>query len=203
MPYNIFESMGFIGAMILIAGLISVFFFIDRLYYLNKISLDVPNFVDGIFNLLKTKKINEALTLCEEIESPITSIIRICILHKDNTIYNMEIKISSIASLEINCLLKRLDLLKFLCLISSSLGLIGSLISILSNFDRILQNNLRLDPQTLLSFYSYAVNTTIFGVSISLIIYTFYLILHYRINTIITEMEWTAHKMCVYFVENR
>lgn len=200
---NILESLGFIGAMIVFIAIISSFFFIERLYYINMISINVPNFVDGIINLLKNCKRNEALTLCEETESPITSIVRTCLMHRNDKIQNIEIKISGIATLEINILNKRLDLLKYLCFASSAFGLMGTLLSILDNFDEILHNNLRLDPILIASFFSYALNTTILGLFISIIIFTFHTYLTHKIKLMIHEMEWSSHKLIDYFIENK
>ena len=200
--YSILESLGFIGAIIMIVCLISLFIFIERLSYINKVTIDTVSFVEGILNLLKSDKRNEALTLCEETTGPIASISRNFLMHDDKTDKNIEFKMSSLASIEIRVLSKRLDLLKFLSFISSSIGLIGTLLSVYKNFDILVKNNTVLDPHILLTFFTYAINTSIFGFLVAILIFIFYSYLSYRIKFIIYDMEWSAYKFTEFIAYN-
>ena len=193
---NIFDSLGIVSIIIGSIALLSIFFFIERLTYINKITLDTAGFVDGIINLLKNNKRNEALTLCEETLGPIASIIRTCILCENNTIKNIETKISALSTLDINTISKRLDLLKYLGFSSSCFGLIGTLVSISNNFDNLINNNLILEPKVLLAFFTYSINTTIFGFFTAFIVFIMHTFLAYKIKLLIFDMQWSTHKVC-------
>jgi len=200
--YSILESLGFVGAIITILGLIAVFLFIERLSYINKITIDTVSFVEGILNLLKFDKRNEALTLCEETTGPIASITRTYIMHDEKSDNNIELQISSLSSIEIRVLSKSLDLLKFLSFLSSCVGLVGTLLSVYKNFDILVKNNSVLDPHILLTFFTYAVNTSIFGFLVAILIFIFYTYLRYRIKLIIYDMEWSAYKFAEFITYN-
>jgi len=199
MNQNIFDSLGFIGLLIFIIFILCLIIFVERLSYVNKIAIDSAGFVEGIINLLKLNKKIEAITLCEETESPISSIIKTCLLHNVDTKIKIENSISTVASLETNLLSKRLWLLKFLSLFSILLGLMGTFISITNHFDNFIHKKMALDPTTLLSFLTYALNTTILGLFISILTFCAYSYIQFRIKYIIHDMEWSAHKIHEYY----
>jgi len=201
MYQNIYDSLGLIGIVIIIISFLSFYIFIERLSHFNKVSINAPSFVEGILNLLKSNKHNEAVTLCEETEGPVSTIIRSSLLQHNDNILRINNSISTVASLEIYSITKRMLLLKYIAVISSLLGLMGTLLSIVNNFDNALQANIPLDPSILISYYSYAIHTTILGFVVSIISFLLFTYLNYRILNIIYDMEWVAHKMNEFFID--
>jgi len=200
MYQTIFESLGFIGLLIVFLLLLSLFFFIQRLSLINAISIDSANFVDGILNLLNSNKRIEAITLCEETQGPVSSMIRSTLLHNIKDINKIENSFNTVASLEISILNKRIEILKYLAICSTMLGLLGTLISIVENLDIVISSNVALNPMILLTFFTYAINTSILGVLVSIVIFFIFTYLQYRIKIIISDMEWSAHKIHHFFI---
>ena len=196
---NIFESLGIIGILIVIVFLLAIFLFLERLSFINLISINASSFIDGILNLLNSNKELEVITLCEESTSPISTIIRSCLLHKNDNILNIEQSINALASLEITNLNKRIYIFNYLSILPSLLGLLGTLLSIYNHLNILIIKDVVLDPNLLISFFLYSINSTILGCFVTIIVFSLSSYLKYRVSIITNDMQWCTHKIFDYY----
>ncbi|MBN2233695.1 MAG: MotA/TolQ/ExbB proton channel family protein, partial [Opitutales bacterium] len=64
-------------------SIVGFILFTERLFYLHKGHISSSSFVDGITNLIRKRRLVEALTVCEESPGPIPNIIKAALLSHD------------------------------------------------------------------------------------------------------------------------
>ena len=167
---------------------ITVFF--ERTTFFQKVQINASDFIDGIINLLKKNRFLEALTLCEETRGPVAALVRAALLHRNSSKQEIQEAIQSVAMLEIPTLAKRQRLLGTVAGLSPMLGLLGSVLACLDSLQRL---GSRVTTVNLNADFSSALLTTALGLSIAMLAYCGKEFLRSRVDSIIRDMEWSAH----------
>ena len=61
---------------ILVAGVIGFFAFIERSLHLHRARIPYDDFLAGIFNILKRDNVDEALSICRETPGPVSQLVK-------------------------------------------------------------------------------------------------------------------------------
>ena len=192
---NIFETAGLLSWPLLGLGAMAITIFLERVIYVQKTQIKASEFLDGIINLLKSSRLLEALTLCEETRGPVAAIIRSALLqHKSQ---NQEIRdvIHTVAILEIPSLEKRQGLLGVIAGLSPLLGLLGTVLACLEALQRLGQQERAANSVDFASDLSTAFVTTVIGLVIAIVAYCAREFLRSRTDSIVRDMEWAANEI--------
>ena len=195
---NIFEAAGQLSWPLLCLGVLAITIFLERVIFLQKTQINSGEFLDGILNLLKRNRYLEALTLCEETQGSIPSIIRAALLHRKSKNYEIQDAIHTVALLEIPSLEKRLGLLTVISGLSPLFGLLGTALACLESLQRLGQHERTANSVDFASDLSTALITTVFGLVIALAAYCGKEFLRSRMDSIVRDMEWAAHQIFRY-----
>ncbi|MFP6893146.1 MAG: MotA/TolQ/ExbB proton channel family protein [Opitutales bacterium] len=187
---NIFDVAGPVAWPLLGMAVFGITVFFERTTFFQKVQINASDFLDGIINLLKKNRALEALTLCEETRGPVAALVRAALLHRNSSKQEIQEAIQSVAMLEIPTLAKRQRLLGTVAGLSPMLGLLGSVLACLDSLQRLGSpaTTVNLNPD-----FSSALLTTAFGLSIAMLAYCGKEFLRSRVDSIIRDMEWSAH----------
>jgi biopolymer transport protein ExbB len=187
---NIFDVAGPVAWPLPGMAVFGITVFFERTTFFQKIQINASDFLDGIINLLKKNRSLEALTLCEETRGPVAALVRAALLHRNSSKQEIQEAIQSVAMLEIPTLAKRQRLLGTVAGLSPMLGLLGSVLACLDSLQRLESQatTVNLNPD-----FSSALLTTAFGLSIGMLAYCGKEFLRSRVDSIIRDMEWSAH----------
>ena len=187
---NIFDVAGPVAWPLLGMAVFGITVFFERTTFFQKVQINASDFLDGIINLLKKNRSLEALTLCEETRGPVAALVRAALLHRNSSKQEIQEAIQSVAMLEIPTLAKRQRLLGTVAGLSPMLGLLGSVLACLDSLQRLGSQaaTVNLNPD-----FSSALLTTALGLSIAMLAYCGKEFLRSRVDSIIRDMEWSAH----------
>ena len=187
---NIFDVAGPVAWPLLGMAVFGITVFFERTTFFQKVQINASDFLDGIINLLKKNRALEALTLCEETRGPVAALVRAALLHRNSSKQEIQEAIQAVAMLEIPTLAKRQRLLGTVAGLSPMLGLLGSVLACLDSLQRLGSpaTTVNLNPD-----FSSALLTTAFGLPIAMLAYCGKEFLRSRVDSIIRDMEWSAH----------
>ena len=187
---NLFDLAGPVTWPLLGMAVFGFLVFFERTTFFQKVQINASDFLDGIINLLKKNRFLEALTLCEETRGPVSALVRAALLQRNSSKQEMQEAIQSVAMLEIPTLAKRQRLLGTVAGLSPMLGLLGSVLACLDSVQRLGSSatSVNFNPD-----FSSALLNTALGLSIGMLAYCGKEFLRSRVDSIIRDMEWSAH----------
>ena len=174
---------------IMLAFLIAIIIIIERLLYLNGIAKDEATSLQTINNALRHGKIQEALKICNDTDSPASNIMKAGIINRDRPEPAIKEAILSAASLEIPKLERFLSALGTIAHIAPLLGLLGTVTGNIKAFDVLGQFGAGSDPKELAKGIAEALLTTAAGIIVAVPALIFYNYFVARVNHIILRLE--------------
>lgn len=192
---SILEQGGIVIYPILLLGIVSIILAMERILYIRKGQIKGKDFIEGIKNLLRKKRLMEALTICEEHSGPIVNILKSILLNTNRSKDQVIEAIQTTAQIEITLLERRLPILALIVNIAPTIGLLGSFLSVYTAFSHGQQNGPYLNSSDFSGILASALLSTIAGILVGLIAQIFYSFLTAKIRSMIEDMEWTAHNL--------
>ena len=116
---------------LLFISLLGLVLFIERLLFLHKGQIGTQDFLSGIKNLVRKKRLVEALTLCEDTPGPMARVMKSALLNYGESRETIRSAIQSAAIVEIPILERRIGTIAALAKVAPLLGFLGTLIAAL------------------------------------------------------------------------
>jgi len=180
---------GVILIIIMATFLVGIIIIIERMLYLRGITRDEQISIDRINNSLRVGKVQEALAICDESDSPASNIMRAGIMNRDRSESTIKEAILSAASLEIPKLERFLSALGTIAHIAPLLGLLGTVTGNIKAFDVLSAAGTNAAPEELAKGIAEALLTTAAGIIVAVPTVIFYNYLVNRVNHIILRLE--------------
>jgi biopolymer transport protein ExbB len=187
--FRIIEMGGPLMYPILLCSIIFLAILIERLYHFRRAEIDTKEFIAGIRNILKKKKIAEAISICDETPGPVAHIVKAGILKHDRPKEEIKETIDDVGLHEIPRLEKNLNVLATVAHISPLLGLLGTVLGMISAFQKIQSESGRVNAADLAGGIWEALITTAAGLSVAIPAYVAYNYLVSRVNSLVLDME--------------
>ena len=187
---------------ILLLSIIAGAIILERLLYFRKIRVDEEKFIGRLKSAIEKKHYEEALSICDNNESPLSSLMKVGIEHRRYGKREIKDSIMSAANLEIPRLERYLTSLGTIAHISPLLGLLGTVtgnikaFGVLGNFGSV------SDPSLLATGISEALITTAAGIIVSIPAIAFYNYLVSKVNHIIISLENRVNDMVLLLGED-
>ncbi len=181
--------------LILLCSIIALGVIIERLYHLNRATIDTQRFMDSIINVIKRNKIVEAIEMCNKTPGPIAHIIKAAILKHDRSKPEIKEAVEEAGQLEIPRLEKNLGVLATIAHIAPLLGLLGTVMGMIGSFQVIQKNALSMmpvNPGDLAGGIWQSLLTTTTGLAVAIPTYVAYNYLVSRVETLVHDMETSA-----------
>lgn len=180
---------------LLVLSLIGFLLFVERTFYLHKGQIKTEAYLLGIKNLLKKRRLTEALTVCEETPGPVPKIIKAALLNYDQTEERMRGAIQSAALVEIPNLERRIGSVGAIARLAPLLGLLGTVLGLLSAFDELESAGAYATQGLIAGGIRAALITTATGLTLAAIAYAAHHFLLGRVRTLVNDMEWVANDL--------
>lgn len=185
------------GGIIVMVGFISIYFIAERIKVLYfDFGMDVKEFTQRTQALIVSKKLDEAVVLCSQLEKkPLARAFK-TILEKadrdDETIFQAH---DNAMSEIIPLYTKRLHYLSMLANVATMIGLLGTISGLITSFKAVAKADAALKQQLLSSGIAESLNTTLLGLVVAIPAMVFFSILMGRQNQLIEETTEKCGKL--------
>ena len=176
---------------LLFVSLLGFVLFIERSLYLHKGQIGTEDFLSGIKNLVRKKRLVEALTLCEDTPGPMARIVKSALLHYGESRESIRSAIQSAAIVEIPTLERRIGTIAALARVAPLLGFLGTLIAALQALYSL--ESFNGDSGVLSRLLAEALVTSASGLAISVMAMLAYHFLSGRVRALVHDFEWVGH----------
>jgi len=176
-------------------SLLGCVFFLERALFLHKGQIRTTEFIEGIKNLARKRRILEALTVCEETPGPVAAVVKAALRHYQEDEARLRNAIQAMALVEIPTLERRLGTIAVIAKIAPLLGLLGTVLSLLKGFQRMENGSSYADAADFSDIITSALVTTASGLAIAVLAYLAYHFLHGRVRALVHDMEWVGNEM--------
>lgn len=204
MPYlqQLLNDGGPIAYVLLGCLLLATILFLDRFFNCHRARIDTREFLRGLFNILKSDKVVEAIAICDSTPGPVSAILRAAICHCDQGESKVRQAVDEAAMTEIPRLERNTRLLAAIGQIAPVLGLLGTLISLMNIFSKMQGQGHFVETIQLAEHVRSALICSAMGLIVALAVQLFYFILAEQISKIVLDMEKSANEM-IYFLTAR
>jgi biopolymer transport protein ExbB len=176
---------------LLFISLLGFVLFIERSLFLHKGQIGTQDFLSGIKNLVRKKRLVEALTLCEDTPGPMARIMKSALLNYGKSRETIRSAIQSAAIVEIPTLERRIGTIAALARVAPLLGFLGTLIAALQAL--YLLESFNGDSGVLGRLLAEALITSASGLAISVMAMLAYHFLSGRVRALVHDFEWVGH----------
>lgn len=188
---------GFMGWVLVITGVVSATLVAERAraLYLS-FGMDADQFMNKIQNLILSKKIDEAIVVCNQMDKkPLAKAFK-TILEKadrdDETIFQSH----DIAMSEaVPMYTRRLHYLSMLANVATQLGLLGTIHGLILSFQAVAQADPATKQQLLANGISVSLYTTALGLAVAIPVMVFYSFLFSRQNELLEQLQEKCGKL--------
>ena len=176
---------------LLFISLLGFVLFIERSLFLHKGQIGTQDFLSGIKNLVRKKRLVEALTLCEDTPGPMARIMKSALLNYGKSRDTIRSAIQSAAIVEIPTLERRIGTIAALARVAPLLGFLGTIIAALQAL--YLLDSFNGDSGVLSRLLAEALITSASGLAISVMAMLAYHFLFGRVRALVHDFEWVGH----------
>ncbi|MFH0790447.1 MAG: MotA/TolQ/ExbB proton channel family protein [Candidatus Omnitrophota bacterium] len=202
--WQVFLAGGPVMWPILLCSIFALALILEKFWYMQKIRIDMQDFLNKILDKMKHHQVKEALEICDRIKSPISNILKAGILKYDRPRAQIKEAIEDASLHEIPKLEKNLTALATIAHISPLLGLLGTVTGMVRCFQTIQAKATSFHPVSpgdLAGGIWEALLTTVAGLIVAIPAFVVYNYLVSRINNFILEMEKAATELVNFLTE--
>ncbi len=179
---------------IIICSILSLAIFFEKIRSLRRKRIMPLEFLNDIEKLLKKQNVSEALRLCADNSSSISSIFSAGIKNYGKRREVIKERIEEVGRREALNLERYVDALATISSISTLLGLLGTIAGMIKIFSVISLQSV-VNPSSLAGGISEALYTTAAGLTVAIPTLVFYRYLSSKSNSLIVEMEECSAQM--------
>lgn len=198
MTYSLFEMAtkgGWIMIILLILSLIAIYIFGKKLWIITKASKIDRYFMNDIQDLLKDGKIQGALELCAQYESPVARMTEKGLAHRDKGRVEVQAAMENVGNAEIANIEKGLNSLASIAGGAPMLGFLGTVTGMVKAFFNMANSGNNVDISQLSGGIYEAMVTTVGGLIVGIIAYFAYNYLVGRVNALTATMDTATMDM--------
>lgn len=178
---------------LLLVSLLGFVFFVERAIFLHKGQIGMEDFLGGIKNLVRKKRLVEALTLCEDTPGPMARIVKSALLHMGESRESIHSAIQSAAVVELPALERRIGSIAAIARIAPLLGFLGTLVAAVKALQQLEAANADSGEFSLL--LAQALITSATGLGIAIMAAMAHHFLTGRVRSLVNDLEWVGHSV--------
>lgn len=188
---------------LLICSISAAVLFLERVFHLHRAQIKQDDFLNGIYTIVNRGNTAEAVSICDQTPGPVAHIVRIGLLHSDESPGELKQTINKAGLGEIPRLEKNLGGLLTVAQIAPLLGLLGTVIGLVQVFV-VMETHAPLAQIGDLSQGIWqALITTAVGLAVSIPAFVGYNFLLSRVESITLSMEYAAEDIYRFLVYDR
>jgi biopolymer transport protein ExbB len=193
------NSGGAVMWLILVCGFIALVIFLERFFHLHRAQIKIDDFLNGIIINLTRGNDLEAISICDQTPGPAAHLVRTALLHRNDSKDEMIKAVQQAGIREIPRLERHTNLLITLAQVLPMLGLLGTVLGLLSILTAMQTGSPLAEIGTLTGGLWKALLTTAAGLITGIPAYAGYHFLISRVESIALDMEQTAGEI-IYFL---
>lgn len=183
---------GWIIAILAVFSIIAVYIFIERFSIINRASNEDRNFMNNIKDFIHNGRIDSALSLCRNNNSPIARMIEKGLSRIGRPLNDINTAIENVGKLEVSRLEKNTAGLATIAGAAPMLGFLGTVIGMIRAFYDMSMAGNNIDIALLSGGIYQAMITTVAGLIVGIIAYICYNILVARVEKLVYKLEARA-----------
>lgn len=175
----------------------AVFTFFERFFDLRRAQVDYEDFLKGVTNVLDRGRADEALSICEDVGAPVSSVVATAIRHRRGSARVLREAVDSQGRAEVGRLDRRLAVLAVIAQVAPAIGLFGTVIGFIravraANAGELVSRVALMDG-TMDALVSAAA-----GLAVAILASVTYSFLRVRLDRIVVELEAAASQIVGY-----
>jgi biopolymer transport protein ExbB len=183
---------------LLFVSLLGFVLFVERALFLHKGHVGIEDFIGGIKNLVRKKRLVEALTLCEDTPGPMARIVKSGLLHYGESRESVRAALQSAAIVEVPVLERRIGTIAAIARVAPLLGFLGTLIAAIQALYYLEASN--ADSGRFSELLAQALITSAVGLAIAVMAALAHHFLHGRVRALVHDIEWVGHNLHQFLV---
>jgi biopolymer transport protein ExbB len=187
--YSIIQLGGPIMWFLLVASIIAIGVFVERLFFFRRCTMNLDHFFAGLFRLLQEKRFDEALERCDEGYGPAVQVVKAAIKHRHLPKSELKEFAQEVGQLQVPRLESHITILSTIAYVAPLLGLLGTVTGMIKTFMQIHEAAGTAPVSELASGIWEALIATAGGLTIGIPCYVAYNFLAARVNWIIRDVE--------------
>lgn len=180
---------------LLFIGLFGSFIVVERTFFLHKTQIRTNDFLEGIKNSLRKRRLVEAVTVCEETPGPVPRIIKAALLSYGENADQVRAAVQSAAIVEIPTLERRVGSIAALGKIAPLIGLIGTVVGLYKTLTGIDAEGGYTTQGVVSGGFAEALICTIVGLVIAAMAALTHHFLSGRVRALVHDMEFAGHEI--------
>ena len=193
MQHNFILQGGPVMYPLLVVSLFGFVIFIERTLFLHKGQIGTQDFIGGIKNLVRKKRLVEALALCEDTPGPLARIVKSALLNYDQSADAIRSAIQGAAIIEIPLLERRIGAIATIARVAPMLGFLGTLIAALQALYVLEAAN--SDSGEFSRLLAEALITSASGLAVAVMAVLAHHFLQGRVRALVHDFEWVGHQI--------
>lgn len=199
---GLFEQGGPIMWLLLLLSIIALVLFMERALFLHRGQIRSTEFVSGIKNILRKRRLVEALTLCEETPGPVANVVKAGLLHYEEDEEKMRFAIQEAALVEIPVLERRLGSIAAIAQAAPLLGLLGTVLGMITTFSLVHAEGPYVNTSLVSGGIWQALLTTAAGLAIAIPAHLGHHFLSGRVRALVNDMEWVGNEIMQFLLKD-
>ena len=191
--WEILFNGGILGNTIMIAifllGILALYIFLERCFFIKRASKSTPNFLENIKDFVQEGKIQTAVDYCKTIDSPEARMIEKGLARIVSPISDISNAMQNQGQLEVSKLEKNLNILASASGAAPMLGFLGTVVGMIMAFFEISNVSGAVSPKLLASGIYTAMATTAVGLFVGIPAYFFYNILVTNVDRLVLKIQ--------------
>ncbi len=188
--------------LLLLLSMIGLILFIERTLFLHRSQIRSTEFVSGIKNILRKRRLVEALTVCEETPGPVASVVKAGLLHHEDDEQKLRFAIQEAALVEIPAMERRIGSIAAIAHVAPLLGLLGTVLGLINAFHLLQTEGAYAHAGVLAGGVWQALLTTAAGLAIAAPAYLAQHFLYGRVRALVHDMEWVGNEMMQFLLKD-
>ena len=187
--FELAKAGGWIMIPLLLLCMLAVYIFVERLLVIRKASVKDPTFMDKIKDYINEGKIDAALNLCRNNDTPYARMIEKGIMRLGRPMNDVMVAIENVGNLEVAKLEKGLSLLATTAGGGPMIGFLGTVVGMIQAFFNMANAGNNVDVSLLAGGIYTAMVTTVGGLIVGVIAYFAYNYLISLVDKVVSNME--------------
>ena len=190
--YDLTLKGGWIMAVLGVLSIIAVYIFIERFLAIKKASQDDKHFMNNIRDFMHTGRLDSALSLCRNNDSPIARMIEKGLLRIGRPLNDINTAIENVGKLEVAKMEKNIAGLATIAGAAPMLGFLGTVIGMIVAFYDMSMAGNNIDIALLSNGIYQAMVTTVGGLIVGIFALIFYNLLVAKVEKLVFILEARA-----------
>lgn len=190
--WDLAQKGGWVLAILAVLSIIAVYIFIERFVAITKASKEEKNFMNNIRDFIHEGRVDSAVTLCKNNESPIARMIEKGLARIGKPLNDINAAIENVGKLEVSKLEKNIAGLATIAGAGPMLGFLGTVMGMIRAFYDMSMAGNNIDIALLSTGIYQAMITTVAGLIVGIVAYVAYNILVARVEKLVFKLEARA-----------